>query len=100
MSANRRGIGSDLAKLDAHELGESDYADSPELGADWFAKAQPHLNGKPARGRPKSAAPKRAVNLRLSRRVLDRFRADGPGWQTRINAVLEAWVERNPPEER
>lgn len=39
-------------------------------------------------GRPKSAAPKRQVTLRLDPDVLERFRATGPGWQTRINEAL------------
>ncbi len=93
MSGNKGDIGSDLAKVDAHELGESDYAEIPELTDEWFARAVPHRGGKP-RGRPKAASPKRAVNLRLSQRVLDGFRAGGPGWQTRINAALEEWLDR------
>ena len=86
-------LGSDLAKVDAYELGESDYAEIPELDDAWFAKAVPHKNGRPV-GRPKAAHPKQAVNLRLSQRVLDSFRAGGPGWQTRINAALEEWLDR------
>jgi len=41
-----------------------------------------------AGARPLGDAPKRQVTLRLDRDVLDRFRAGGPGWQSRINAVL------------
>jgi len=26
--------------------------------------------------------------------VIEDFRAGGPGWQTRINAVLEDWLDR------
>lgn len=37
--------------------------------------------------------PKRAVNLRLDPRVLRWFQAQGPGYQTRINAVLRHFVE-------
>ena len=39
-------------------------------------------------GRPKSANPKEALNIRLDSDVLDHFRRTGPGWQTRINAAL------------
>jgi uncharacterized protein (DUF4415 family) len=92
MSANKGDIGSDLAKVDAYELGEADYAEIPELDDAWFAKATLHRNGRPV-GRPKATHPKRAVSLRLSQRVLDSFRAGGPGWQTRINAALEAWLD-------
>lgn len=93
MSGNGRRLGSDLAKSDAYELGPDDYGEVPELSETWIAGAKLHEGGKPVkRGRPKAANPKTAVNLRLSERVLSGFRADGPGWQTRINAVLEQWL--------
>lgn len=40
------------------------------------------------RGRPKLAAPKRQVTLRLDADVLDHFKANGSGWQTAINETL------------
>ena len=43
-------------------------------------------------GRPKLENPKQLVSLRLDKVVLDRFRADGPGWQSRINAALRKAV--------
>jgi uncharacterized protein (DUF4415 family) len=39
-------------------------------------------------GRPPKASPKVSVTLRLDQDVLERFRATGQGWQTRINAAL------------
>jgi uncharacterized protein (DUF4415 family) len=39
-------------------------------------------------GRPKSDDPKKQVTLRLDSIVLEKFRATGPGWQSRINAEL------------
>jgi uncharacterized protein (DUF4415 family) len=36
--------------------------------------------------------PKEPVSIRLDREVLDYFRSQGPGYQTRINAVLRAFV--------
>jgi uncharacterized protein (DUF4415 family) len=39
-------------------------------------------------GRPKSADPKKQVTLRLDSIVLEKFRAMGPRWQSRINAEL------------
>ncbi|HUZ12364.1 MAG TPA: BrnA antitoxin family protein [Caulobacteraceae bacterium] len=97
MTGKGRGAKSDLAKVDSHEPGPADYAEIPELPDEWFAAARPHAAGKP-RGRPRAATPRQAVNLRLSQRVLAGFRATGPGWQTRINAALEQWLDRNPPE--
>ena len=40
------------------------------------------------RGRPKSVAPKQQVTLRIDRDVLEKYRATGDGWQSRINAAL------------
>lgn len=44
---------------------------------------------------PRSAAPPGAreqVTLRIDQDVLELFRADGPGWQDRINAALREAV--------
>ncbi|MCV0396467.1 MAG: BrnA antitoxin family protein [Rhizobiaceae bacterium] len=40
------------------------------------------------RGRPPLPETKEKVSLRLDRDVLERFRAEGAGWQTRINDAL------------
>ncbi len=42
------------------------------------------------RGRPKLASPKGQINIRLDAEVLERLRANGPGWQTKINEILRA----------
>jgi uncharacterized protein (DUF4415 family) len=38
--------------------------------------------------------PKAVLNIRVDRDVLDFFRRDGRGYQTRINAVLRSYVEQ------
>jgi uncharacterized protein (DUF4415 family) len=44
-------------------------------------------------GRPlQGEQPKQQVTLRLDADVLARFRAEGPGWQSRINAILRKAV--------
>jgi uncharacterized protein (DUF4415 family) len=40
------------------------------------------------RGRPPGSN-KQAVSLRLDRDVVEKFRATGPGWQSRINEILK-----------
>lgn len=40
------------------------------------------------RGRPKLANAKQAVKLRLDPEVIEGFRAQGPGWQARMNEAL------------
>ncbi len=46
------------------------------------------------RGRPPVAVPRPTLNMRIDAEVLAAFKATGPGWQTRINAVLREAVER------
>ena len=40
------------------------------------------------RGRPKSDAPKVEVKIRLDAATVEHLRGSGPGWQTRVNALL------------
>ena len=44
-------------------------------------------------GRPVAAAPKERITIRLSPDVVERFRASGKGWQTRVDAALKEWLE-------
>jgi uncharacterized protein (DUF4415 family) len=78
-----------------------DPDDAPELDDDFFATAQVSINGKvvreatatyTTRGRPRSDNPKQLVSLRLDRVVLEKLRAQGPGWQSRVNEVLRKVV--------
>ena len=64
-----------------------------------FGKAQAKEMLKPKRGRPKSVATKEHVNVRFDADVLERFRASGPGWQTRMNAALADWLKTHTPDE-
>jgi uncharacterized protein (DUF4415 family) len=43
-------------------------------------------------GRPPQGAGKQQVTLRLDNEIIDFFKAEGPGWQTRLNAELIAVV--------
>ncbi len=71
---------------------ESDWVDpddAPELTEEWFETADVYDGEKLiSRGRPKSAAPKQAISLRIDADVLEKFKADGPGWQGRMNEIL------------
>lgn len=44
------------------------------------------------RGRP-TGSDKESTTIRFDRDVLAAFRADGPGWQTRMNAALRDWLK-------
>jgi uncharacterized protein (DUF4415 family) len=66
-----------------------DPDDGPRLAREWFERADLYHGDKMVcRGRPKSASPKEAINLRLDPDVLEYFRKTGPGWQSRINEAL------------
>ena len=45
------------------------------------------------RGRPLGSGTKAQVTLRLDVDVLEKFKASGDGWQTRINDALKSWVQ-------
>lgn len=69
--------------------------DNPEWIAEDFAKARPFAEVLPdlaasiRRGRgPNKAPTKRLVSLRLSGEVIEKYKAGGPGWQSRIDADL------------
>jgi uncharacterized protein (DUF4415 family) len=69
--------------------------DNPEWTAQDFRRAKPFAQAFPAlaesrRGRgPQKEPTKVAVSLRLTREVVERFKADGPGWQTRMDEALK-----------
>jgi len=48
------------------------------------------------RGRPKAEVTKERITIRLSADVLERFRATGAGWQTRLNDALREWLDTHP----
>ena len=47
-----------------------------------------------ARASVEMPQPKAILNMRIDRDVLDFFRRDGRGYQTKINAVLRSYVEQ------
>jgi uncharacterized protein (DUF4415 family) len=70
----------DWAALDARRDEDIDFSDLPEQGEEFFATAELRL-------------PKKAVCIRLDADVLEWFKAQGKGYQTKINAVLRAHKE-------
>lgn len=73
------------ARLDAIKDEQIDYSEIPELTDDWFARA--------ARSREMHTPTKHQISLRVDEDVLAFFKAHGTRYQTRINAVLRAYVE-------
>lgn len=64
--------------------------DSAPLTDEQWAQAQPLVR----RGRPPLAEKRPTLNMRIDADVLAAFKATGPGWQTRINALLRDAVEK------
>ena len=77
--ASRRSLKSDLARVDAHSVKPEEYNELPELTEDMRARARINKGG-----RPLSLNPRRLISLRLPADVIERWRATGPGWQTRM----------------
>jgi len=74
----------------------SDPDDAPELTVEMVERADIFEGDKfICRGRPRAAARKEAVSLRLDQEVLTRLRAEGPGWQTRVNTLLRDALKLN-----
>ena len=60
----------------------------PFTDAEW-AQVKPLAR----RGRPLGSGSKTQVTLRLDVEVIQKFKASGDGWQTRINDALKSWVQ-------
>ncbi|MHB1631009.1 MAG: BrnA antitoxin family protein [Acidithiobacillus sp.] len=76
--------------------------ENPEWTTENFAKTMPFsrlsdgLRAKlSVRGTQKTPSKER-ITICLSGEVVERFRASGSGWQTRIDAALREWLETHP----
>ena len=78
-----------------------DAVDGPELTDDEIASLRPArevlpselfealTKRKPGQRGPLKAPTKAFISLRIDQDILERFKADGPGWQSRINDALQ-----------
>ena len=82
-NVSHRTLKSDLAKVDKHSIRPHEYKDLPELTQDALSRAVVKKGG-----RPRSSNPRKLLSIRLPVDVIERWRATGPGWQTRIAARL------------
>jgi uncharacterized protein (DUF4415 family) len=69
----------DLKKLEMLSDDDIDYSDIPELTEEFWARARPNPLFKPR---------KTSTTLRIDSDVLAWFKAQGKGYQSRMNAVL------------
>ncbi|CCD30249.1 Conserved hypothetical protein [Candidatus Glomeribacter gigasporarum BEG34] len=71
----------DWKRLETMSDNEIDTSDIPELGEDFFERAELR------------EPPKQPVTLRLDTDVLEWFREHGKGYQTRINKLLRMYMQ-------
>ena len=81
--ASPRSLGSDLAKVAAQVIQPEEYDELPELTDDMLARGKVNKGG-----RPRSENPKKLISIRLPEDVILKWRATGPGWQTRMAEKL------------
>jgi uncharacterized protein (DUF4415 family) len=74
--------GTDWERLSTMAEKDIDFSDNQELTEDFFAHATLRM--------PES---KKAVSLRIDPDVLEWYKTKGPGYQTRINAVLRMYMQ-------
>jgi uncharacterized protein (DUF4415 family) len=67
--------------------------DTAELTDEQLAQLRPLAELQRRPGRPKAAATKERVTIRLSPEVTAYFRAAGKGWQTRLDDALREYVD-------
>ena len=89
MTVSKKPIKSDLARIDAMRDEDIDYSDIPELDDEFFEQAEVVFPPK-----------KKHISLRLDADVLEWMKAQGKGYQSRINAVLRAYYEAHRNDDR
>ena len=85
-SATSRKSQTDWARVDALKDEQIDFSDTPEIPAEMFARAVVRRDLKPV---PRKAQ----ITLRVDSDVLEWFKKRGPGYQTKVNALLRAYME-------
>ena len=78
----------DWKRLDAMKDEDIDLSDIPAITPEMFARAIVRRNLKPVAG-------KEQLTIRIDSEVLKWYRRQGPGYQTRINSLLRAYMEEH-----
>lgn len=82
MTGNKKGL----------DPGWVDPDDAPDLSTPYWRKKMEAA--VVSRGRPKLPETKTSTTIRLDDDVIQRFKAKGPKWQTRINQALREWLDK------
>jgi uncharacterized protein (DUF4415 family) len=78
----------DLKRLDAMKDEDIDLSDIPAITPEMFARAVARRGLKPI---PR----KKQLTLRVDGDVVEWYQKQGPGYQTRINSLLRAYMEEH-----
>ena len=78
----------DWKRIDAMKDEDIDFSDIPELTPEMFARAVLRRNFKPI---PR----KKQLTLRVDSDVVDWYKKQGRGYQTRINSLLRAYMKEH-----
>jgi uncharacterized protein (DUF4415 family) len=78
----------DYARLEAMKDADIDFSDNPEVPAEMFARGIVRRGLKPI-------PPKKQLTLRVDSDVVAWYRKLGSGYQTKINALLRAYMEEH-----
>jgi len=76
----------DWARVKAMTDDDIDFSDNPETDEAFWADAKLVL-----------PEPKASIGIRLDRDIVDWFKKQGAGYQTRMNAVLRTYMENQKP---
>ncbi len=90
MGKTKAATGPEILEFEAAMLRALDQAQRGEGRMTTAAQIVARRAGRPA-GSLK-AAPKVSTTIRLSPDVVRAFKADGAGWQTRIDSALKDWL--------
>ena len=82
MTVKKKSIKSDLTRLDKMKDEDIDYSEIPEFDEAFLRSVE-----------MKVSPGKKPVALRLDADVLEWMKAQGKGYQSRINAILRAYYE-------
>jgi uncharacterized protein (DUF4415 family) len=88
-STTSRKSRTDWKRVRALKDNQIDFSDTPELTPEMFARAVVRRGLKPA---PRKAQ----LTIRLDSDVLEWYKKQGRGYQTRINALLRAYMQVHP----
>lgn len=70
-------------RMDAHDFSKEEYDELPEISEEVLARGIVKKAGRPI-----STNPKKLISLRISLEVLEKWKATGKGWQTRMAEKL------------